>query len=479
MVTDNFDSNVSSQNVLLSTHSLAVQLTVRDQEEVTEAETKIQRLSREEFKNPISQEVEVQRYHGPKKPPMPEKETKREVLSLRVLAHQAVQLSRSRDQDLNFMKQVINDNDKPEFSGYNTDLCRKQGQASKPATTAIYTPQIDMDPADSDTMLTAMTEAKQLTNQSGQNEIIFTNDQQFYKVTVQITWVYPDRFANFIPRLGGMHTLMSFIGCVGNLMAETGLGDIMKSAFGSVSKMLAGRMFPQNFRALRLVVEEILRSILIKVTSRNALMIVLENMASSSPTSKLWLENLVKPVFIMMVFVRAEREGEWPLHLWAMQEMLPYFFAAGHHNYTRYGTYYLRSMEKLHGNVLEKFMKGEHVMRHKNGLWNGIWSDMYIETTFMRYGKGPRGIIRVTMRPETLKKWAFSMHICSGILQDLSDMTDDSRADEATSHKEEKPSRIRSDAQYRENIKKTLEACIDPFQLPGQKGSTLQYRRKL
>lgn len=246
-------------------------------------------------------------------------------------------------------------------------------------------------------------------------------------------------------------------------MAETGLEEIMKSAFGSVPKMLAGKMFPQNFRALRLVVEEILRPILIKVKSRDDLMIVLENMASSSPTSKLWLENLVKPVFIMMVFVRAEREGEWPLHLWAMQEMLLYFFAAGHHNYARYGLYYLRSMERLHGNVLEKFIKGEHVMRHKKGLWNGIWSDMYIETTFMRYGKGPRGIIGVTMRPETLKKWAFSMHICSRILQDLSDMTDDSRADEVTTHKEENPSRIRSDAQDRENIKKKLEACIDPF----------------
>jgi len=43
----------------------------------------------------------------------------------------------------------------------------------------------------------------------------------------------------------------------------------------------------------------------------------------------------------MMVFIRAEREGEWPLHLWAVQEMLPYFFAAGLHNYARYGLYYL------------------------------------------------------------------------------------------------------------------------------------------
>ena len=46
-------------------------------------------------------------------------------------------------------------------------------------------------------------------------------------------------------------------------------------------------------------------------------------------------------------FVRAEREADWPLHLWAVKEMPPYFFAAGHCNYARYDTYYLHSMEKL------------------------------------------------------------------------------------------------------------------------------------
>ena len=47
---------------------------------------------------------------------------------------------------------------------------------------------------------------------------------------------------------------------------------------------------------------------------------------------------------------------------------------------------YLRSMEKLPGDILHKFMKGEHVMRHQKGLWNGIWSDIMIETTYMKYG---------------------------------------------------------------------------------------------
>ena len=49
---------------------------------------------------------------------------------------------------------------------------------------------------------------------------------------------------------------------------------------------------------------------------------VLETNASQSKTTQLWVENLVKLIFIMMLFVRAEREADWPLHLWAVKEML-------------------------------------------------------------------------------------------------------------------------------------------------------------
>ncbi len=110
-----------------------------------------------------------------------------------------------------------------------------------------------MAPADT-TMLTAMIEAQKLTNSTGQAFIIFTNDQQLYRVVVHNTWVYNDMFINFIPRLGDMHTLnMSFIGAIGILMADTGLEDIMNSSFGGVSNMLTGKKYPQNVRALRMV----------------------------------------------------------------------------------------------------------------------------------------------------------------------------------------------------------------------------------
>ena len=70
---------------------------------------------------------------------------------------------------------------------------------------------------------------------------------------------------------------------------------------------------------------------------------ILEEMASRSRTSKLWIDCVIKPVLLMLRYIRAERQSDWALHLSAVHEMLPYFYAAGHINYARYALYYLLS----------------------------------------------------------------------------------------------------------------------------------------
>ena len=76
---------------------------------------------------------------------------------------------------------------------------------------------------------------------------------------------------------------------VGTLMTDSGLEDILQTAFGGVAKMLSGKKFPQNIRALRMVVEELLRGIIDKTgsTCYSDLMKVLELRATQSHTTKL------------------------------------------------------------------------------------------------------------------------------------------------------------------------------------------------
>ena len=209
--------------------------------------------------------------------------------------------------------------------------------------------------------------------------------------------------------------------------------------------------------------EELLRGVIVDVNSHEELMAKLEDLAKNSRTSKLWLDCLIKPVFIMMMFIRAEREADWALHLTSVEAMMPYFFAARHTNYARYGLYYMRSMERLPNDVLDEFLQGHHVMRHNAGLWNGIWSDMFIESTFMRYGHGPGGIIGITLKPSTLERWALSLHICSKLSQDVYNMRDENETKDVRYHKEEGCGRIKADSADRNKIRDKLDICIDPL----------------
>ena len=139
----------------------------------------------------------------------------------------------------------------------------------------------------------------------------------------------------------------------------------------------------------------------------------------------------------MMSFVRAEREVDWALHLSKVEQMLPYFFAVGHFSYARYGLYYLRCMQRLPPTLLTRFLHGEHVMRHRDGVWNGLWSNMFIETTHMRYGHRPKGIIWSTLNESTLAIWALSAGSLGQLVHDLHSMTTGDMADTVTCHSKE------------------------------------------
>lgn len=466
-VGDNFDANISSPNGLKQTHSMALIITQENQStaEYQDTNRQITRLSKADVKEIRPMDVNISRYKGPKNPPMPRDEAKQAVTSLKVLASQVVVLQRAQQLDFMFLKSIAKDVEIAEYNGFNTKQARHAGWSLQPATSVTYLPLIDICPSDPDTILTSMHEVKRITEETGQMYTVFTNDQQLYRVTVQMTWWHPVEFEKFLPRLGGMHMLMSFVGCVGTLMANSGLQEVMQAAFAGVPNMLHGKKFPQNVRALRMTAEEVLRTVLVNddVQDFESMMLILEQRAEESRTTRLWLDVLIKPVLLMMLFVRAEREGEWPLHLLAAEAMLPYFGAAAHWNYFRYGIVYIMKMSKMPMELLKHFLNREHVMRHQPGIWNGIWSDMMIETTMMRYGHGPNGVIGITFNQKALERWALSMHISSQLQKDLQELESKHNTKQANTHKEEGKSRIKSDGEDRRKIRDMLSTCISPL----------------
>lgn len=119
-------------------------------------------------------------------------------------------------------------------------------------------------------------------------------------------------------------------------------------------------------------------------------------------------------------------------------------------------------MTRLGPEILDRFCRGEQSLHHNAGIYNGQWSDMFIETTWMRKGHGPGGIIGTTERPQTMATWVFSMDATMTITGDLKKMSGSEEVVQVT-HKEESPSRINRDGDDRQSLRRALMTCLHPM----------------
>jgi hypothetical protein len=237
-----------------------------------------------------------------------------------------------------------------------------------------------MKPTDPDTVNTAIVNGLRIVQELNQEYLVITADQQIYKVIVDILFATHDLITKMMPILGFMHFLMDFVSCIGTLMADSGLSNILCGTFGSVDKMLQGKKYPQNIRALRLLTEELLRPIVENKELNNMadLENVLADLSTKSRTTKAWTELVIKPTLLIMQFTRATHEPDYALLITTMNKMLPYFFAAHKHNYARYVFFFCRSLTWLPSEVEQQFLRGEQILHHMEGLWNGIPSDQFM-----------------------------------------------------------------------------------------------------
>jgi len=467
---DNFDAEISSPNCKTCVHCLAmIMAEVRPPGTVSHGDVApkrktIKRQPMQDRSKPVEYNVQLETYNGPKKPLMPQEEAVHHIPSLSLLASQTITKQRAMDNDFAFLQDIHTDSKCPEYNGYNTRLCRQAGILPQPHTEVAFVPLIDRPPAHHDTTKTAINRGLSLARTAGEDVLVLTADQQLYKVTIDILFHEPFYFKSVIPVLGGMHMLMNFIHATAVIMSGSGMKEILAGTFGSVEKMLSGKKYPQNFRALRMLVEELLRDVVLmpEVTSFTRLIEVLEARASCSRTTKMWTDNLVKTVIIMMNFSRAGHEGDWALHLVAAEAMLPYFRSAGCHNYARYGAFYVHQMKGLNSEMMKKLQQGAFV-RHIPGIYNSTWTDMFIETTYMRLGHGPAGTTGMATDYHQMVKWALSFALTGEVSQHVLAMSNSEQHTLHTHHKEETKGRIKVDKADCLSLRNTLGVCVNPL----------------
>ncbi len=165
-----------------------------------------------------------------------------------------------------------------------------------------------------------------------------------------------------------MHTVMSFIGCLGTLIKWSGLEEILNVAFNWVSNKLNGKSWPKSLRCFRMAVAVLFeRYILSGKKSVVEFEVALEK-DCRTPTEQLWVECFIKPVMIVHLYIRAECEGNLHIHLYCCEQMVSYFPAAGHWQYLIYVILYILEMRYLVPQEgRQMYLGGHHVCRHNEG----------------------------------------------------------------------------------------------------------------
>ena len=167
-------------------------------------------------------------------------------------------------------------------------------------------------------------------------------------------------------------------------------------------------------------------------------------------------------VLLLLKFIRAEREGNWELHLKATTEMIPHFFAMDRLNYSRWPVY-IMDMRHLHETapgVHNEFVTGNHtVSRSTSQSFNQVWTDMALEQSVNLDSKTNGGIIGITQRPGALQKWFLTAHERTATTTATKRMPDIDESTRST-HKESSRVRVQRDEDDINKVIHTLKTVM-------------------
>lgn len=250
----------------------------------------------------------------------------------------------------------------PSWFGYNEYITSELSGFAQTKTTPL--PFINLDPGNDSTIYTALSFTASQCKELDQEIGFVTFDQPLYIKAVKIVKSADSSsdISKLVVRLGGFHLLMSFLGTIGHIMNGSGIEELYNTVYAknTVVHMMSGHAYSRSLRGC-LLAQEALSHLIVenKIQFTDEELSYLESIFETfdacdtdvlddpllskinsnfnaefrkwkqkSKTAKLWIQ-FWEMVQIVKDFIKAERTGDWKLHLLCVRKMLPYFHAAG------------------------------------------------------------------------------------------------------------------------------------------------------
>ena len=123
-----------------------------------------------------------------------------------------------------------------------------------------------------------------------------------------------------------------------------------------------------------------------------------------SPTFMYW-DLIMRYETLILIFIRAHREKNFPLYVQILEKLIPLFFALDHVNYSRWMPVHIKDMKSLPDPIKNEFEKQFHwVLSKTNNAFSSIPFDQAHEQE-NAYVKGSGGL---TENPVAFRHWMLS-----------------------------------------------------------------------
>ena len=178
-------------------------------------------------------------------------------------------------------------------------------------------------------------------------------------------------------------------------------------------------------------------------------------------------DSYIEMVELLLTFIRAEREGNWSLHLAATMEMTPHFFSMDRVNYSRWLPVNLADMDQLavtEPEVHKEFSQDSHAVNRSAHAFSQVWTDMALEQSINLDSKSSGGIIGITQNPSALARWFLTIHERATITAETKELCRMNDDDRVGSHKETGSRRLtKGESEVQKVVNTVLDVMVDPF----------------
>lgn len=376
----------------------------------------------------------------------------------------------------------------PGWSGFNQVLSNDESQV----TIVGPLPIVNAPAHEFETLWTVILRCKAMTRLRNGKYTVVTMDEGLYNKAKMLQWAKTEEFKSVIIVLGGFHTQMTFTKVIGKYLQSSGISDIWAESevFGETTSenILKGKHWNRAMRAHKLSYEALWRvlwPILVawaKDNSKDGTLVDLSTQLAtqfdkSSAMDAAAYSNLIDEVAevtgivkefdathqddstyrywrqymnlvsILLRFTRAIREGNWELYLSSFSEMLPWFAAFDHVNYTRWGVVFLADMKLLPHTapeVYQGFQRGDFVTKETKSAFNQIADDQALEHV-NKSGKVAGGLVGITRTESARDRWCLTYNERAKLSEDTKAMFCVGAEKEVASHKDLGKARLQRD----------------------------------